>query len=214
MALVFLVGLNIYVHTLRSGSSIPGPSPSLEDIPLAVDGYIGEDLYISPDEMEVLGADHTLFRFYRHRDLDRAWLFMGYFGATREKSQIHSPKNCYPGSGWQIYEEDSASLNISGRSIDVKKLNISDGDNQRVVIYWFATPSGIITDEYSLKWDQIKNALARKPLSAVFIRFSAERSLDETLAETEIKMKKFAETLSPHIETALSRSLRPGGNGK
>ena len=38
------------------------------------------------------------------------WLFIGYFGTQHENSQIHSPKHCYPGAGWNILDEGSTRI--------------------------------------------------------------------------------------------------------
>jgi EpsI family protein len=207
LILVLLAAATPYVHSLRAGSGKHGTPPLLESIPQVVDGYSGFDLALDPEEIKVLGSDETLYRFYTHQDLDNAWLFLGYFSSSRENSQIHSPKHCYPGSGWEIYAEGAVKLDLAGRTTKVKKLYITNGDYQRVVYYWFVTSSGVITGEYNLKWDQMKNALSRKSLSAMFIRFSAEREGNEPLAETEVKLKRFVETMYPYIDDVLKQSL-------
>jgi EpsI family protein len=208
--LVLLLVLTPYVYLLRAKTVAPGRPPVFGNIPLEVNGYTGGDAYIDPEEIEVLGSDVTLFRMYQGGELEKVWVFLGYFGSAQEKSQIHSPKNCYPGSGWNIYEEGTARLQIAGRPIVVKKLFITDGDMRQVVFYWFATPSGTITNEFGLKWDQMKNALMRRSLSAVFIRFSADIEQGQTELEAENNLKKFVETILPHFEQELTQSLQSG----
>lgn len=208
--LVLLLILTPYVYLLRSKTVAVGRSPVFANIPLAVNGYTGTDAYIDPGEIRVLGSDETLFRLYQGGELEKVWVFLGYFGSAQEKSQIHSPKNCYPGSGWNIYEEGTAQLRIAARPIVVKKLFITDGDMRQIVFYWFATPSGIITNEFGLKWDQMKNALMRRSLSAVFIRFSAEIERGQSELEAEKNLKKFVETILPHLGKELRESLQAG----
>jgi hypothetical protein len=41
------------------------------------------------------------------------------------------------------------------------------------MLYWFETRSGFVTGEYALKWDLVRNSLARRPTDAVFIRYTA-----------------------------------------
>ena len=208
--LALLLVLTPYVWLLRSKTVAVGRPPVFANIPLVVNGYTGSDAYIDPEEVRVLGSDETLFRLYQGGELGKVWVFLGYFGSAQEKSQIHSPKNCYPGSGWNIYKESAARLRIAARPIVVKKLFITDGDMRQIVFYWFATPSGTITNEFSLKWDQMKNALMRRSLSTVFIRFSAEIEQGQTELEAENNLKKFIETILPHLGKELRESLQAG----
>ncbi len=172
---------------------------NLDDIPLNVEKYAGRNEYQEPGALAMLGADVTVFRSYRKKEGKTIWLFIGYFGSQQENSQIHSPKHCYPGSGWNIISDGEIGIRFGDRTVSVRYLTISDGRQKRIVIYWFIGGGGIITNEYSLKFHQMRSALLGKPQSTSFIRLSTiVSSGDERNALTDLV--RFAEELYPHIE--------------
>ncbi len=202
-----LVVLTPYAYMLRYETVDAGSTPAIEQIPRSLDGFSGSDEYLGSGTLRLLDMDESVYRVYTGSDLMKIWFFLSYYRAAQANSQIHSPKHCYPGAGWNIYGEGIQEINMTGRRAAVKRLYISDGTRRRVVFYWFATGSGIITDEFHLKWDQMKNSLLRKSQSTAFIRFSAEigEGADET--ETQGKLVDFVEIIFPHIEAALKGSL-------
>ncbi len=207
LVLFFLAALTLYTYLLRFKAVAAPQAPALEGIPLSIDGFDGSGEYLEPRSLRVLGADQTIYRLYRESAGRKMWLFVGYFSAAQENSQIHSPKHCYPGSGWDIYNEGSVELVLDHAGLAVKRLFISNGPSRRVVFYWFTTGSGIITNEFSLKFDQMRSALLRKPQSAAFVRFSAEVGSGEEEERALDELVLLAKAISPHIESVLRGPL-------
>jgi len=191
-----------YTWILRSRELEEPPRHELALIPAAAEGFLSVDEYVEPESLRLLGADTTLARSYERPDGARIELFIGYFAAQQENSQIHSPKHCYPGSGWDIISEGSARIRLGDRTIPVKQLVISDGRQERLVIYWFSMHGKIIPNEFALKYNQMKSALLSRPQAAAFIRFSSE--ITEGGSEVvSAMMADFIATISPEIEAAL-----------
>ncbi len=201
--LAILMAMTVYTYTLRYRVPPQPPPPSLELIPLDVDGYTAREEYIAPESLRLLGADTTIARSYSSGAGDIVQLFIGYFATQQENSQIHSPKHCYPGSGWDIIAESRIELRLDGRQVPVKKLLISDGTEIHLVVYWFSMLGEIVPDEFSLKWHQMKNALAARAQSAAFIRFSMAVTAGDT-DRAEDSLARFIEMISPDIQSALS----------
>lgn len=182
LLVVLIIGFAaFYARDLNAKRTFSQSMPELKELPSEFAGWTSEDYQLAPNVAEVLAANVTLHRRFSRPDGVVAWLFVAYFAEQQVNSQIHSPRNCVPGSGWKI------------RSIDQKALPISDGmqathmviGRERAsqdVLYWFRTRGGTVTGEYSLKWDLVKNSLARRPTDAVFIRYScASTSLPDML---------------------------------
>ena len=203
--LLFIVSaLTIYTFAMRYREIEHPAPPDLRLLPEKIAGYRGSDNFLEPASLSVLGADATLFRTFLGDDSPPIWLFLGYFGAQQEHSQIHSPKNCYPGSGWNILQEVTITVTIPDGAFRAKKLLISDGVQRRIVIYWFSTPTGPLMDEFALKWYQAKRSLSGKPQVSTFVRFSTILS-DETATDTaESVIIEFIESAAPFIEQMLS----------
>lgn len=201
--LVILVVLTAYTYLLRFRPVEDPELPVFHNVPKIVGDYIGTDEQIEPEFLTILGADATMFRSYRNGDGRAVWLFIGYFKSQQENSQIHSPKHCYPGAGWNLAKEDDAALLIGDDTISSKHLVLSNGEEKQIVLYWFSTYSGVINDEFALKWHQMKNSLLRKPQSAAFIRFSAMVNVGDAEDATREDLVKFAESITPSIKKIL-----------
>ena len=120
--------------------------------------------------LDLLGAREVSFRTYRAADGKPVWIFMGYFDRQKEGSQVHSPKHCYPGSGWSILAE-SVLASPWGED-QVKRLVVSDGNETRVVYYWFQTADRVLNNVFALKYYLTSRALLRHPQDVVFARVS------------------------------------------
>ena len=59
--------------------------------------------------MKLRPSDYLL-RSYEGADKQRVHLYIGYHNGGKETGEVHSPKNCLPGSGWYKLTEDN--LNV------------------------------------------------------------------------------------------------------
>jgi EpsI family protein len=197
--------LIVYTYALRYGNGSSRPAPFLDSIPETIGGYVGTGEEADSETLKVIGADATLFRTYRHGPDHTVWLYVGYFAAQHENAQIHSPKNCYPGSGWNILEEGSTKLVLDGSDVAVKRLVISNGTERQYVLYWFTGADGVITNEFALKWSQMKNSLLGRPQTAAFVRFSIDVT-GKTETDARGELVRFAEEIAPRIADVLRSS--------
>jgi EpsI family protein len=205
---VILAALSIYTYVLRYREAPISESPDLSAIPFQTAGYTAVDEYIEPESLRLLGADMTLARSYTG-DEGSIELFLGYFARQQENSQIHSPKHCYPGSGWNIISESGAKITAGSRKSRAKELLITDGGSRRLVIYWFSMNGEFIPDEFALKFHQMKNALLSRSQAAAFIRFSTPVT-EESETTARKRLLSFIEELSPAIMSAIG----PGSGAK
>jgi EpsI family protein len=204
--IVFLGALVAYTHELRFRSDGKAETPSYDLISREAAGFTSTEEERDTAPLKLLGADATVYRTYRNAAGRTAWLFLGYFGAPHENSQIHSPKHCYPGAGWNILEEGSAPLRFGARTMPVKHLVIFNGVERHYVLYWFTSCNGILTNEFALKWDQMKNSLLRRSQASAFVRFSMPVNPGEDDASVGRELARFAESLAPNVEDVMSRA--------
>jgi len=203
-ALIVLLGaLTVYTYELRFRHAAPAGTPSYESIAREGAGFVCAEEERDTEPLKLLGADATLFRTYRSASGRTIWLFIGYFAAQHENSQIHSPRHCYPGSGWNIVEEGTAPLRFGARELPVERLVIFNGAERHCVLYWFTSRDGVITNEFALKWNQMKSSLLRRSQASAFVRFSTPVEAGAPVAEAVEELAEFAEALVPSIDEAL-----------
>jgi EpsI family protein len=171
----------------------------LRTIPLNFGDVVGIEDQIDARTLDVLQASQTLNRLYYEGD-HKYWLFVGYFAQQRFGSQIHSPRHCYPGRGWNFLSSESAAAELVGGA---GCLLIQKNKDRRVVLYQYLTRGGPTTSEYRLKWELIKSSLLGRPLDAAFVRFSTALVDGEDEAEARERLRRFVDQLAPSIEPAL-----------
>ncbi len=145
--------------------------PALNVIPLEVAGWHGETLPVDAATSAVLDADVTLKRVYTRADGTAVGVFVAYFAEQQVNSQIHSPRNCLPGAGWKVRRISQETISLPRGPQPVTRMLVARSRSELEVLYWFRTRGGDLSGEYAVKWDLVKNSLARRRTDAAFIRF-------------------------------------------
>ena len=172
ITLSILVGTAGYA--LRSQRAAPesGP-PQLDRLPLQFDRYLGTEERFDAASYAVLGADTSTLRRYTDAEGIPIWLFAAYFGSQNYGEQIHSPRNCLPGGGWNILSLDRVPVNLPGRGdVITNRLLIESDGVRQVMYYFFLTRMGPVASEYRLKFELARAALTLQPRDAMFVRVS------------------------------------------
>ncbi len=187
----------IYARTLAIERAFTTSTPQLTRLPTAVGRWYSEDIPLSEPVAEVLAADVTLQRVYRHPSGAEALLFVAYFSEQQVNSQIHSPRNCVPGSGWNVVSVEPGFLTLPGGKAPMTTMILQRNDRHKEMIYWFRTRGGTVTGEYALKLDLVRNALARRPTDAAFVRYLS-------LVEHGEAMRELIAQLDPYLVATLA----------
>jgi EpsI family protein len=194
---IVLVGLaGVYAAQLRHGAAAVGTLPVLERVPAAVAGWRGENIPTDSTTAAVLAADVTLKRAYTRTDGTTIGVFVAYFAQQQVNSQMHSPRNCLPGSGWKVRRIANETIPLPQRQQVVTRMLVARSRSEQEILYWFRTRGGDLAGEYAVKWDLVKNSLARRPTDAVIIRF------DGALADSTAARELMA-LLVPEMHTVL-----------
>ena len=195
LALALALGLGPALAARRAHPASPA---ALEAIPLNVGDITGVEDHLDDEIADMLQATQSLIRSYRQGE-HPYWLFVGYFAQQRFGSQIHSPRHCYPGSGWNILSE-THDERLGGHS---GELLIQRDKERRVVLYQYLTHGGATTSEFRLKAELALASLLGRPLDAAFLRYSTQLAPDETADQALDRLTVFAQTLEPELREAL-----------
>jgi EpsI family protein len=177
--------------------------PGFALIPMQSGNWSGQEYFFSDQTYELLKADASTLRRYANDEGKELYLFVSYFKSQKYGSQIHSPKNCLPGSGWKILTREKSRIKgASGSDLLVNRLLISDSRSKEVMYYWFQTRSGLVTSELGLKLDLVLNSLKRAPTDAAFIRINLPLN-QVSEKEALVLVEDFLKVFQPGIEEAL-----------
>jgi len=123
----------------------------------------GSDLKMDADVVEMLNPDQIVFRRYQNpsgRSVDLYGVFYGSQGADRT---MHSPLNCYSGSGWEIVGKSNAFLPGIGndKGLEVRKLILRRGLAKRLLYYWYYAGGKTAFNQYQNKFLTLYGALVQ-----------------------------------------------------
>lgn len=174
----------------------------LVTIPTRIEGWVGvEDPPIEDDIAEQLKASDYILRTY-HQGKDTLGLFLAYYSQQRAGENIHPPKQCLPGNGWNIVQQGITAVPVLGRTVEINAYHIRRGEDRRVVFYWYQSRTWIVASEYTAKFLLIRGALYGEGTSGSLARVTVQDSPGASAIAV-----RFMSAVIPEIQ----RCLAPGG---
>jgi EpsI family protein len=125
------------------------------------------------------------------------WLYIGYWDTQRKGAQIHSPKNCLPGSGWEPLEAGRVAVPLRHpyAPITVNRYVIQKDKRLEVVLYWYDAQGQAIAGEIPAKIQTVKSAIFRNRTDGALIRVSSP--VYGSVPETSDLLVKYVQALYP-----------------
>lgn len=124
---------------------------------------------LDPRTFQTLHATSYLMRTYTAGN-SHADLFIAFYAQQRAGESMHSPKNCLPGAGWEIWKYGRAQIPIQSRIVEVNQYSISREGERNVVFYWYQSKNRIIASEYLGKLLLASDTLLHRGTSAAIAR--------------------------------------------
>ncbi len=167
-AAVALTAMALAGQGIRAAQPRSDANFGLSSIVVAGRDYV--DVDVDADFLDVLRAREVLFRTYDPAADEPVWVFLGYFDRQKEGSQVHSPRHCYPGSGWNIERE--VRVPAPWRNATLPALVVNNGREKRIVCFWYQTPHAVLDDVFRLKLALTREAVLRRSQDVVFASVS------------------------------------------
>jgi EpsI family protein len=159
---------------LSHGESTP-PARPLNEFPQDIGSYRAvADYPFDADTLKVLGVTDYVNRAYFSPARGELGLYIGYFRTQRTGAQIHSPKNCLPGAGWQPTVSEIYQLSLpDGPKVPVNLYVIRKDLDQQVVLYWYQSHGRVVASEYWGKFYMVEDAIRLNRTDAALVRITA-----------------------------------------
>lgn len=175
LAALILILASMYVHNvLKASGSLP-PREPFDRFPVRLGTWTGtNDASFPNDLLKNLGVDEYLMRTYSDGK-DELWLYVGYYKAQREGAVPHSPRHCYPGSGWTPVKRGYVDIPASPGATSRFRSNwfvFAKGDARELVIYWYQSRGRSVASEYWDRYYLVRDEILRGRSDGALIRCS------------------------------------------
>ena len=173
---------------------------SLRAFPEELSGWSGTPVPLSKKEQEILNADDfASILFTKAATESSIFFFSAFYQHQTPEKNIHSPKNCLPGSGWAMIDTKviTVPLKNGGKPERINQVVIQKGLSKQVVLYWYQERGRIFPNEYWGRFYLVKDALTLHRTDGALVRISA--SLEGSVDNTVQKELRFIRNLTPML---------------
>lgn len=194
----------------------------LRAMPVALAGTEGRDKDMTVEEQRATAVSDYVFRTFGPDSSTRFSVYVGYYQQQATGRSIHSPRNCLPGAGWQTVQSGRATMNINGDTFTVNRYILANGPSQALVYYWYQGRGRVAHNEYTVKWDLLRDAVVHGRSEEALVRvvvpirrapgYTTE-AWRQWIDDAETVAKAAATEMIPRLQSALPtwRDGRPVG---
>ena len=149
------------------------------------------------ETVNLLKVNDYVMRRYTDRDGRTLWLYIGYWATQRKGAQIHSPRNCLPGGGWEPIEASRlvVALPAPYAAVEVNRYLIQKDRDQQVVLYWYQSQGKAVAGELDAKIQMVRTAITRNRTDGALVRVSAP--VIGNVAETTDSLVRYVQAMYP-----------------
>lgn len=197
--IVILLVSTAGLTTLFSHSERIKPHRPFSQFPLVLGPWQGVTSQMDEKVYNILGVEDYIMADFSKSPGQSVNLYVGFYQSQSKGDLIHSPKNCMPGSGWNIIQSSviPVALPKSGKTIKIAKLLLANGAHKQVVYYWFQSRGRIISSEYMQKIWLVLDSIMKNRTDGSFVRLVAP--VTESEAEAEALLTQFADDVYPAL---------------
>lgn len=200
LAAAVMVGGMLLTQLVSRGEVTPSHRP-LSQLPLTIGEWEGREERFEDEIYDVLGVDDSFLGNYATPDGRPVQLYVGFYESQRKGDIIHSPKNCMPGAGWKIVENQLTEFIPVGTSEPTKviQMTLENHGRKQAMLYWFHSRGRVISSEYWQKVYLVLDSVFRRRTDGSFVRLIAPIS-DGGEVDAFRDLTDFASHLMPVLE--------------
>ena len=186
-----------------SANRSPEPlAQPLETIPRQLGSWTGsDDRRLDAASEAVLNPTAYLSRVYWRDDV-AVDFFTAFYALQEAGETMHSPRNCLPGSGWEVWRHETVDVTVEGKTATLNYYGVQNGTRRMVVLYWYQTPERIVASEYYAKVCLVWDAVLRSRTSGSIVRIVAPDQPHAVQAALE-----FAVAMIPQVQRCLPQKV-------
>jgi EpsI family protein len=176
----------------------------LTAVPARAEGFTSRDVAIDSAEVRVAGVDDYLYREYRDSSTGRAFsLYVAYHAAQDQSNQVHSPRNCLPGAGWQVLTTGERPL--AGGHVNRYLLELNG--TRALVLYWYQGRGQVAAGEFGVKLRMLRDVATTGRSDEAMVRLVLPVATAKGDGFTEADAEAFALRFAGQVIPALREVL-------
>lgn len=201
VTIALIMVLTMILLGFSNHSEIIKPNKPFDSFPMHIGKWKGITSRFDKKIYDILGVDDSLLASYKSDNGEAVDLYVGFYQSQKEGDLIHSPRNCMPGSGWNILKSSIETVDVGSdgkaETIDVIKLILGKGSEKQVMLYWFQSRGRIISSEYMEKIWLVIDSITKRRTDGSFVRLISPvvKGEDETLE----LLKEFTKDVYPYL---------------
>lgn len=162
-----------------------------------------QDTALEPEIIKQMKVNDHLMRRYVHDSGQNLWLYIAYWATQRKGAEVHSPKNCLPGGGWEPVEATRITIDLPGVNppITVNRYVIQKDRSMQVVLYWYQTHGRAMAGEVEAKIELVRGAITANRTDGALVRVSSV--VAGSPKETTERLVEYVQTAYPLLHEFL-----------
>ncbi|MBV6467366.1 MAG: VPLPA-CTERM-specific exosortase XrtD [Candidatus Brocadia sp.] len=199
---VLLIIVAIISLSLPERHEVQPERKEFSEFPMELDNWKGTTNRIEQVYLDGLNLDDYILADFVDGDQRLINFYVSYYISQRKGESVHSPRSCFPGSGWKITSLTKRTLEgvmTGDNPLRVNRAEVQTGSSKRLAYYWFQQRGRIITNEYLVKWFIFRDAIFRNRTDGAMVRLITEINPDESFSDADIRLSDFIKKLNPHL---------------
>lgn len=106
------------------------------------------------------------------KDDQQLGLLVAFHDNQRNAVNVHTPKNCLPGDGWEIWKSSSPTVIFDRRPVAINLYQVYRTGHRMSILYWYQSRDRVIANEYVAKLMLVRDGLLDGRTSGSFVRIA------------------------------------------
>lgn len=183
------------------------PRPHFAEFPTRIGEWRGQSSLLDPETEKALALDDYLLADYYRRNGEAVNFYVAYSASQRKGDSLHSPRNCIPGSGWQISEYRQIKSVYGG--LPVNRVVIKKGPAKQLVYYWFDEQGQDFANEYWARFYRLTDSILENRTDAALVRLVTDIKPDESELDADRRLQSFMQAALPALEKFVPSGSAP-----
>jgi len=208
VVVVLLMGAAGFLLQARSNSEIFPPREPLSSLPNQFGPWVGQELVIDQQTLDILGAGEFLHRNFENPRQREPWvdLLIAYFPSQRAGDTIHSPNHCLQGAGWVPIQREVIRLSRpDGSTFPANRFVTSKAGDRELVIYWYQAHNRGVANEYWSKYYLVTDSIRMNRSDGALVRLITPMYRKETPEAAQARVMGLGSQLIPLLNRYIPR---------